>query len=444
MPAQDLNLNPLLTLQSVRSKAHRVLDLANNNALNHFEYRPDRLDATVEYVIDVIQRDFGPNNYDTIPPHGRWQHFEVGGVPRIDQLLESWDEKGYQALEKTRGLIDLFFVSVLLDAGAGDAWKFTEPGSGNVYTRSEGIAVASYYMFRDGCFAGAGTGGEGERKDVVTGPGLQNFSVEALYRGFQIDDEKNPLVGASARVEILQKLGGSLLQNKEFFGATGRPGRPGSLVGMLPFLTGREKLDYAELWGVLQTLLIPIWPSDRTKVAGEPVGDAWPLLALSKHEATASESSDTAIIQPFHKLTQWLGYSLKVPFERLLGKEWDNAHLGTGLPEYRNGGLFVDMGVLTLKPEALERGLKNLGSKNGLPCFGAGDDEIVEWRAMTVALLDVLHERILGGGKFGDVSLSLPQVLEAGSWKAGREIAAEKRPETRSSPILNSGDGTLF
>lgn len=61
--------------------------------------------------------------------------------------------------------MDLFFVSVLLDAGAGDTWSFKEPDTGNVYTRSEGIAVASLYMFLDGEFAGK----DSERKDVVYG-----------------------------------------------------------------------------------------------------------------------------------------------------------------------------------------------------------------------------------------------------------------------------------
>ncbi|KAL4900101.1 hypothetical protein BDW74DRAFT_162379 [Aspergillus multicolor] len=432
------DLNPLLTLQAVRSRAHLVLDLAKQNALNHFEFHAEKLDETVEYVIRIIQRDFGPDRYNTIPPHGRWQHFEVGSVPRINKLLKQWSERGYDEKEKVRSLLDLFFVSVLLDAGAGDLWTFTEPGTGNVFNRSEGIAVASLYMFLDGEFAGNTGSEEDGRKDIVTGEGLKTFSVEALYRGFQIDDQTNPLVGAAARVEILQKLGASLLENSEIFSEAGRPGR------LVDYLTrnGTDNLDYAELWSTLQTLLIPIWPSDRTKVAGKPIGDAWALSLLRKHESTANADSETATIAPFHKLTQWLAYSLKVPFERLLGTSWKNAELGTGLPEYRNGGLFVDMGVLILKPEALERGLNISGGP--LPCFGAGDDEIVEWRAMTVALLDVLHQRITESGRFGDVKLSLPQVLEAGSWKAGREMAAQKRPESRSSPILNSGDGTLF
>lgn len=162
-------------------------------------------------------------------------------------------------------------------------------------------------------------------------------------------------------------------------------------------------------------------------------------MKVLEQEAGA-ESKAYSNIQPFHKLTQWLAYSLQVPFSRLLSVSWTNTHLGTGLPEYRNGGMLVDMGVLELKPEALQRGLERSGGI--LPSFGAGDDEIVEWRAMTVALLDVLHKKILVS--LDGVELSLPQVLEAGSWKAGRELAAEKRPDTKCSPILNFGDGTLF
>lgn len=101
------------------------------------------------------QRDFGPDKFAEIPPHGRWQHFDVGGVARVAALLDEWKAQGCDELELTRRLIDLFFVSVLLDAGAGDVWKFKEPGTGSVYNRSEGIAVASLYMFKAGAFGSA-------------------------------------------------------------------------------------------------------------------------------------------------------------------------------------------------------------------------------------------------------------------------------------------------
>lgn len=51
-------------------------------------------------------------------------------------------------------LIDLFLVSVLLDAGAGNQWKYKETDTGETYTRSEGLAIASLEMFVAGFFSG--------------------------------------------------------------------------------------------------------------------------------------------------------------------------------------------------------------------------------------------------------------------------------------------------
>lgn len=101
----------------------------------------------------------------------------------------------------------------------------------------------------------------------------------------------------------------------------------------------------------------------------------------------------------------------------------------------------MDLGVLSLKPETLNRGLKASGQ--ALPLFEAGDDVIVEWRAMTLVLIDILYKKILEKME-GGVSLSMAQVLEAGTWKSGREVAAQKRPETKSSPIIIKSDGTVF
>jgi hypothetical protein len=171
-----------------------------------------------------------------------------------------------------------------------------------------------------------------------------------------------------------------------------------------------NELELNTFWDLLQTVLIPIWPKDRTTVEGQPVGDAWPLSTLRNR---ANANDPTAAIQPFHKLSQWLTYSLLVPFDRVLGMKWVNTESLTALAEYRNGGLFVDTGVLSLKQEPLKRGLE--ASKEELPLFDAGDDVIVEWRALTVALLDILYEAVLD--RIG-VHLTIAQMLEAGSWKS--------------------------
>lgn len=176
------DIDYLKGLDAVRERAHLVLGAAERNELTHFDYDPSKMSEVADFVAGVItvclflqseleqrltkrtQRDFGPDRFDQIPPHGRWQHFDVGGVARIDNLIKQWKLKGLNKMETTRRLIDLFFVAVLLDAGAGDVWTFTEPNTDNAYGRSEGIAVASLYMFKAGAFS-SHEGGDVEQVD---------------------------------------------------------------------------------------------------------------------------------------------------------------------------------------------------------------------------------------------------------------------------------------
>ncbi|PGH02522.1 hypothetical protein AJ80_08833 [Polytolypa hystricis UAMH7299] len=430
----DSQLKYLLSLRAIRERAEVVGDVAKSGNLSHFELREDKLDDVVDFVASIIKRDFGPDNFHMIPPHGRWQHFEVGNVPRISNVMEDWKNEGCDSTELTRRLIDLFFVSVLLDAGAGDHWRYTEPKTGQIYERSEGIAVASLHMFNSLAFTASETG----TIPMVNGKGLERLETSVLAEGFQVSGS-NPMMGVDSRAALLRSLGQSLLAHPDVFGAEGRPGH---LVDCLIKTAGESSnLDVLFLWDVLQTLLIPIWPKDRTTIGGTPIGDAWPLSTLRNSAASNSPDAVAEGIQPFHKLTQWLTYSLMVPFQRVLGMQWINYESLTALPEYRNGGLFVDLGVLSLKKETLDRGLEASGGE--LPLFDAGDDVIVEWRAMTLVLIDILYSRIQS--RMGDgVHLTMAQLLEAGTWKSGREIAAQRRPQTKSSPILIKSDGTVF
>ncbi|KAF3015249.1 hypothetical protein G7054_g10684 [Neopestalotiopsis clavispora] len=424
----------LLSLQAVRERSRLVLQAAKEGSLNSFDYDEPRMTEVANVVIDIIKRDFGPDRYAEIPPHGRWQHFNVGGVDRVAALLSQWSSEGCRdKLEQTRRLLDLFFVSVLCDAGVGDKWTFTEPdGSGRVYSRSEGTAVASLYMFKAGCFSS-----NKDKPHSVDSAALQGVTEELFCQQFQITPE-NPMVGVSSRVKLWNAVGQQLRNgDPQIFGAEGRPG------SMVDYLVASAKepntLDYTDLWSVLQGVLIPSWPKERTHLAGNPIGDAWPLKVLADR---AGDASEAAAIAPFHKLTQWLGYSLLIPLTRVLGIKVVNDSLGTGLPEYRNGGLFYDLGALKLKPEVLAAGQKASGQS--LPLYSATGDTIVEWRAMTVALLDELHGLVSAHFEKEGVKLNLAQMLEAGSWLGGRELAAKLRPETKSSPILFEGDGTLF
>jgi hypothetical protein len=71
-------------------------------------------------------------------------------------LIAHWDtlKPPPDLKEKTKRLLDLFLVSVLLDAGAGNDWTYRDEASGKSFSRSEGLGVASFNMFMEGFFSG--------------------------------------------------------------------------------------------------------------------------------------------------------------------------------------------------------------------------------------------------------------------------------------------------
>ncbi|KAK9471407.1 uncharacterized protein V1510DRAFT_368176 [Dipodascopsis tothii] len=418
----------LRSLPSVRARAQLVLAKAKVNALTNFDVDWTGFGAAVDYVVGVIKRDFA-GRYAEIPPHGRWQHFNVGGVPRVETLVAEWEGAGADATEVAKRLVDLFLVSVLLDAGAGQTWTYSEPGFARATVgRSEGLALASLYMFTAGQFSA----GAPCRVDAAA---LQKLTEADLVAGTQ-HSPANALEGLHGRVTLLQGLGAALAAHPEFF-ATGRPG------DVLDYLRGAAvdgAVSVEALWTALMDGLESIWPKDRTSLDGVFLGDAWPLSSLPQ------DGEPWERIAPFHKLSQWLCYSIIVPLEKYGGVRILHQDLQTGLPEYRNGGLFVDAGALALKPAVAAAGVaaaKAAGLAGTVPLFSPDEDVIVEWRAITLGLLDeslaAVNERL---GLAGDDALTLVQMLEAGTWKGGREIAAEKRAGG-GPPIAIKSDGTL-
>ncbi|OTB09887.1 hypothetical protein K445DRAFT_323531 [Daldinia sp. EC12] len=453
----------LRSLGSVRERSKIVTDKALRNNLNHFDVDMSKFPDVTTFVCGIIKRDYDAP-FSSIPPHGRYQHFCAGGRDRIANLLATFPED-VDNTEKCRRLIDLFLVSVLLDAGAGTEWSFKSAENGRIYRRSEGLAIASLEMFKTGLFSG-----NPNNKFQVDKEGLRNLTVEQLAKGMQ-SRPGNELAGLEGRAQLLIRLGNALSEKPDFFGADGRPGN------MVDYLLAHPTTQASSspivvlpvLWNVLMSGLAPIWPPSRTAIDGVSLGDAWPCSSMPQHTPPPSSpgfspfpnsqsGSGTApweSILPFHKLTQWLTYSLMQPMQNLLKIQFAGTELLTGLPEYRNGGLFIDLGVLTLKHDDLERGLQNYndhcrrtGTKGVevAPMFEPSDDVIVEWRGVTVGFLDLLLVEVnkalkkeLNGGE-----LTLAQLLEAGSWKGGREIAEVSRPNTKEPPILIDSDGTVF
>lgn len=175
----------------------------------------------------MVQRDFAPD-YASIPPHGRWQHFNVGGRDRIGDLLSSWPS-AIDPSERCRRLLDLFLVSVLLDAGAGTSWSYKSKQNGRTYRRSEGLAIASLEMFKAGTFSS-----NSSQPHQVDGEGLKKLTVEIMGAGLQVS-ETNPLAGLEGRANLLIRLS-EALNNQQLFGADARPGNMLGMYLQSPFI----------------------------------------------------------------------------------------------------------------------------------------------------------------------------------------------------------------
>lgn len=138
----------------------------------------------------------------------------------------------------------------------------------------------------------------------------------------------------------------------------------------------KNEISITALWKGMIYGLQDIWPASRTQIGGKNMGDVWTLSYLPDHEKSAKYVT-------FHKLSQWLTYSLMEPLQEA-GLKIKDLHLMTGLPEYRNGGLLVDYGVLIPKKPTILT-----------DSWDPSSEVIVEWRALTVALLDEIHKVVL-------------------------------------------------
>jgi hypothetical protein len=378
--------NYLRTPAAIRERAAQVLKYVEDGRSAWWAVDANGLDSAVQATLAVTRQRFP--NPAVIPFHSRWRHFEAGGHDRWAGLAPNLASLPKDEIARRR--IDLAVVSVLLDAGAGPAWSYREPGSGETYARSEGLGVASFHMFANGAFS-CDPKGDPLRVDAERLAGLTPIDIAM---GFQVKAH-NPLVGLDGRADLLRKLGGVGLD------------RPSALFDVIAKDGGRVKA--ASILAAVLDKLSPIWPS--------PIGDVWPHPAIG--------------LVPFHKLSQWLSYSLVEPIEGT-GLTVVDLDALTGLPEYRNGGLLVDAGAI--KPRQ---------SRLLSDTFKPGDEPIVEWRALTVALLDRIADHVRLHLGLDAARLPLVKVLEAGTWFAGRALAAERRPGG-GPPIAVESDGTVF
>ena len=391
----DGGVSALRSPATIRGRCANVLAAADAGRTAHLAVDRSKLDACAAIVADVTRRRY-PSL--AVPYHSRWRHFEAGGVDRAAELDRALAGRG--ATDAALARIDLAIVSVLLDAGAGARWSYVERETGGRYARSEGLGVASFRAFVSGAFSS--TPGDPCRVDACA---LGAIDGAALARIFQATDA-NPLVGLDGRASLLRRLAAEV---------AGRPSAP-----FRPLLERRGDVAAAEILATLLEYTSAIWPNGLV-LGGVALGDAWP-------HPRAGGSGVSAGYVPFHKLSQWLAYSLFEPFERAGHRVVDRDAL-TALPEYRNGGLLLDTGVLALRDPA-----------DATRRHAVGSELVVEWRALTVALVDELAAHVRS--RLGRPGLPLACVLEGGTWAAGRETAAKLRGG--EPPLAIESDGTVF
>lgn len=401
----------LLTAKAVRARAGQMLELALSDRLTHFTIDLDRMDGVADAVLAITRKAYPTLD---IPFHARWRHFVLGGVDRWAQLADaaSWPDRAARA----RAEFDLAIVSVLLDAGAGATWRYRDAVTGRGIGRSEGLAIASLDMFAGGLFSR-----DARAPFRVDANVIAQLPIAALNSAFQASDA-NPLLGLEGRTDLLRRLGKQIATRSDIFGTHDTP-RPGGLFDHIAAQATDGAIPAPAILSAVLNQLGPIWPS-RLELAGVPLGDCWRHPAIKADDATAG-------LVPLHKLSQWLSYSLIEPLQRA-GLDVTDIDGLTGLAEYRNGGLFVDYEVLRLRDAV-----------NAERAHAVDSLLVVEWRALTVALLDRLADMVRA--KLGRTPESLPlaSILEGGTWAAGRAIAFARRPDG-SPPLKVISDGTVF
>lgn len=396
----------LRTTVAVRDRCGQLLARARQGLSGWFEVDEDALDAVAREVAQTLRERHG---HAQVPRLGQWRHFEAGGVDRRRSLMDLL--AGQDKPARARCLIDLAVVAALAGThaahraapNAGAPWRYTEPATGQTFTQADGLAVATFHAFVAGLFSG--DPGRPLQADAI---GLRALAEDQLAEAFQ-SSPANPLPQLGARCVLLRRLGEVMSQQPEVFG---EDARPGGLFDMLvsplgPSLPHTADIDVHDiLWQLLQSLS-GIWP-DANHLGGLPLGDCW------RHPAVRGPGETDGWV-PFHQRSQYLTYCLLEPFQWCGVQVRGEQHL-TGLPDARHCGLFVDSGALRLRdPEA------------AMQTWHAGDEIIVEWRALAVALLDELAPRVRRLLRRGDDALPMASLLEGGTCVAGREMAQRLR-----------------
>lgn len=398
----------LLTADAVRTAAERIFALAEAGKLAHFTLDMARLDPLADRVVEEIARTAGEEG---APFHACWRNFAAGGHDRWEMLAAYRQWPGVRGMG--RAAFDLAFLAALLGAGPGSEWRYREETTGEKFSGAEGLAVATLSMFASGLFSADPL--DPLRADATA---LARLTDAELADGLQVTDD-NPLGGFAGRATLLRRLGETVALRDDVF-AVDEDLRPGCLFDRLIEEAGDNALEAAGILDAVLGAIAPVWP-ERVAIDDIPLGDTWPFSALGDGKAG---------LVPLHAMAQEIAYSLVEPLI------WAGVDVGkfdglTGIADPAHGALFLEAGVL------LPRDRADLSKPHG-----PADAFTVEWRALTVALVDRLADRVRALAGLDADGLPIACVMQGGTLPLARKIALEK-PAATELPLGFAADGTV-
>ena len=270
----------LRSVAAVRERCAEIATAADRGALEHFALEESRLGGCAEYVADTVRAAYPDLE---VPYHSRWRHFAGGGVDRWGTIEAGLSGVGRDEIARVR--TELVVISVLLDAGAGESWRYRE--AGNSYGRSEGLALASLHLYASGALSASDSPLRADSE------ALCRMDAPTLGAAFQASED-NPLVGLSERAMLLRRLGQAMTGAPGLFG-TAAP-RLGNLFDYLAGEARDSRLAAPAILGAVHEVLGPVWPK-RIDIAGTNLGDVW------RHPMVGGNGLTRGLV-PFHKLAQ--------------------------------------------------------------------------------------------------------------------------------------------
>lgn len=389
---------------TIRAHCLQICQMVRAGESKHFNYHHEVLEDVADFIVETTKAQYPDLK---VPLHSRLRHF--ANNVSLENEITAPDEGA-----RITCITELIILSVFLDAGAGSHWRFIDSKTDTTYTRSEGLAIAILRAYQSGIFSERG-------KDDplrVDAHKLRQFTEDELKQIFQVSED-HPLEGIDGRLNILREIGRTLSTSGSF------PGR--RLGDFMPVLQNNTRKDGSiSAYVILQQILSSfptVWNSAIT-IGNTPLGD------VAYHYWVKGAFGTDGLV-PFHKLAQWLCFSL-VDLLQQIGVQVDGENELTALAEYRNGGLLIDTGLLT-----------PIDSAALIEVHEQRSEIITEWRALTISLLDELAIMVRKRLNLDDQRLSLGRFLQGGTWAAGRELAFRLRHDG-ASPLKIASDGSLF